>query len=136
MNIEDERAIARVLIRYATAIDQRDWMLFGTCFTDNVVADYGAIGRWNSRAALASHMEAGHLKIGPSLHRITNIVITGEGNHAAATSYVDALLMPLQPGGRLRRAEGLYHDRLVREGQEWKISNRRFEMVRIEDKVE
>jgi len=41
----DVRAdVADVLVRYATGIDQRDWALFRTCFTEDCEADYGGIG--------------------------------------------------------------------------------------------
>jgi ketosteroid isomerase-like protein len=130
---EDERAISAVLVRYATAIDRRDWPLFATCFTDDVVTDYGDIGKWTALKPFADYMEKGHLKVGPTMHKLSNFVITGRGDHAAATSYIDALLLPLAPGGSIRRAEGRYEDQLVRVKGEWKISNRRFVSVRIAD---
>jgi hypothetical protein len=78
-------------------------------------------------------METGHAKVGPTMHRLSNFVITGQGDRAAATSYVDALLLPLEPAGHIRRAEGRYEDQLIRVKGEWKISNRRFVSVRIAD---
>jgi ketosteroid isomerase-like protein len=123
---EDERAITAVLLRYATGIDRRDWPLFATCFTEDVIADYGDLGKWQGRAALVEHMSKGHAKVGPTMHKITNIVVTGDADHASATSYVDALLLPLTPGGTVRRAQGRYEDQLVRVGNAWKIANRRF----------
>lgn len=133
VSAEDERAIIAVLVRYATAIDRRDWPLFATCFTEDVVTDYGDLGQWKGRKPFVDHMESGHAKVGPTMHRLTNFVITGRGDHAAARSYVDALLLPLKSGGTIRRAEGWYEDQLIRVGGEWKISNRRFVAVRIAD---
>jgi ketosteroid isomerase-like protein len=126
VTMEDERAITAVLLRYATGIDRRDWPLFATCFTEDVVADYGDLGKWQGRGALVEHMSKGHAKVGPTMHKITNIVVTGDADHASATSYVDALLLPLTPGGAVRRAQGRYEDQLVRVGNAWKIANRRF----------
>ncbi len=133
MNIEDERAIVAVLVRYATAIDRRDWDLFATCFTKDVEADYGDIGSWRDRKALVDFMEQGHAPIGPTLHRLTNFVITGDAKQALATSYVDALLLRPDPGVLFRRAHGSYEDRLVREEDGWKIQERRFVAVLIQE---
>ena len=133
MNIEDERAIVAVLVRYATAIDRRDWDLFGTCFTHDVEADYGDIGSWRGRTALVEYMARGHAPIGPTLHRLTNFVITGDNRCAHATSYVDALLLRPQPGVALRRAYGLYEDRLIHEADGWRICRRTFTMALLQE---
>jgi 3-phenylpropionate/cinnamic acid dioxygenase small subunit len=47
MNLEDTVAVTDVLIRYATAVDTRNWDLFRSCFTPEAVADYGEVGRWD-----------------------------------------------------------------------------------------
>jgi 3-phenylpropionate/cinnamic acid dioxygenase small subunit len=132
MNLEDERAIIAVLLRYATAIDRRDWQLFATCFSEDVEADYGDIGRWQGRAAILDFMAKGHANLGLTLHRLTNFVIAGEADEATATSYVDALLMGPQSGQMFRQAHGWYEDRLVRRGEGWKIRSRRFVPVLIQ----
>ena len=133
MSIDDEREIAAVILRYADAIDRRDWPLFSSCFTEDVEADYGELGRWRGRAVFVDHMEKGHVGWGPTLHRMTNLVITGVGAEATTTSYVDALLMPGASRRTIRRAYGWYHDRLVRQPQGWKICYRRFAAVLISD---
>ena len=79
MNSEDERAIMAVLVRYASAIDRRDWTLFATCFTEDVEADYGSITRCRGRNILVDYMARGHATIGPTLHRMSNFVIAGDG---------------------------------------------------------
>jgi 3-phenylpropionate/cinnamic acid dioxygenase small subunit len=132
MNAEDERAIIAVLVRYATAIDRRDWPLLTSCFTEDVEADYGDIGTWHGRDAIVHHMTQGHAKIGPTLHRITNFVVAGEADEARAVCYVDALLMRFESGGMFRQAHGWYEDRLVRSNEGWKIRSRRFVPVLIQ----
>lgn len=132
MNAEDERDIIAVIVRYATAIDRRDWTLFASCFTEAVEAHYGS-GRYLGRQALVDHMRRGHAQIGPTLHRMSNIVIEGNARQASATSYVDALLMRLDSSGVFRWAHGWYEDRLVRGGEGWQIAWRRFVPVLIQD---
>jgi SnoaL-like domain len=132
MKIDDERAIVAVLVRYATAIDRRDWDLFATCFTHDLEADYGEIGSWRGRKSFVDFMEQGHAPIGPTLHRLTNFVVVGDARQARATSYVDALLLRPAPGVPFRRAHGSYEDRLLREEDGWKIEKRRFRAVLID----
>lgn len=132
MNIEDERAIVAVLVRYATGIDRRDWTLFATCFTQDLVTDYGEIGSWQGRKPFVDFMEKGHAPIGPTLHRLSNFVITGDARQAQATSYVNALLVRPAEGILFRQAHGIYEDRLVREADGWKIRERRFVAVLIQ----
>jgi hypothetical protein len=133
MNSEDERAIMAVLVRYASAIDRRDWTLFATCFTEDVEADYGSITRCRGRNILVDYMARGHATIGPTLHRMSNFVIAGDDREATATSYVDALLMRPDSSDILRQAHGWYEDRLVRGSGGWQIARRRFVPVLIQE---
>jgi hypothetical protein len=134
MMLEDKAAISDVLIRYATSIDQRDWTMFRTCFTEDVTLDYDSgIGTYKGREVFTKRFEEGHAKIGPTMHKLTNFVINVDGDKATAKSYVDALLMPLEAGGHVRRANGFYEDTLVREKDGWKIASRKFTTVQILD---
>ncbi len=136
MDAESYRAIESVLIRYATAIDERDWNLLLACFTENVEADYGAIGIWAGRRSLVDHMARRHERFGPTLHRITNVAIQGDTRSAQATCYIDALLMPIQVGNPIRRAFGRYEDLLVNDdGSGWTIGKRKFISVLITDRA-
>jgi SnoaL-like domain len=42
--LEDRALISERVIRYAMAVDQRDWRMFADCFTDPVHADYSENG--------------------------------------------------------------------------------------------
>jgi len=124
--------IADVLIRYATGIDRRDWARFRSCFTDDCDVDYGDVGSWSSVDEITDWMTAVHEPCGHTLHRITNIAIdaTGEGL-AAATSYVDAILMNKDTTGGIH-AMGFYDDEFVRSDDGWRIARRRYTMVHVE----
>lgn len=131
LSAEDERAVTAVLVRYATGVDRRDWTLFATCFTADLIAEYDGLGSWQGRDALVDYMAKGTAGGGPTLHKVSNFSVSVSGNLAMATSYVDALLMPLEPGGKVRRAQGRYEDQLVRGEDGWKISKRHFIPVQI-----
>jgi 3-phenylpropionate/cinnamic acid dioxygenase small subunit len=124
--------IADVLVRYASAIDRRDWELFRSCFADGCEADYGDVGAWNGAEELTTFMRDMHQPLGPTLHRITNQTVDLRGDEeATARSYVDALVMG-PDNGSANCVAGYYDDELVRDVDGWKITRRRFTMVHLE----
>ena len=133
---EDQAQIGDILVRYATGVDRRDWNLFRTCWTADVVADYGAIGRFSGIDALTDFMVASHDAMGPTHHRLSNFVIDvgvgGDPDRADARSYVHAVLIatPGDPGSWID-AVGHYDDTFVRTGDGWRISHRIVHMARV-----
>jgi 3-phenylpropionate/cinnamic acid dioxygenase small subunit len=123
--------VSELLVRYATAIDRRDWTLFRTCFTDDVEADYGDIGVWHGIDEITAFMDETHAACGHTMHRITNQAVAGNGNGVSARSYVDAIVMGADNLAGVR-AVGFYDDDLVDSGAGWKIARRRFTMVFFE----
>ena len=132
MTRDDERAaqhdVAEVLVRYATGVDRRDWDLFRSCFTDDVHAEYEGIETWESVDAITAYMETTHAEMGHTLHRLSNMSITVDGDTATARSYVDAVLMAADNRTGLN-AIGYYDDELLRTASGWRIARRRFTMV-------
>jgi hypothetical protein len=120
--------IAEVLVRYATAIDRRDWPLFRTVFADDVHADYGDIGTFDGIDAITEFMEVSHVELGHTMHRLSNLAIDVEGESATARSYVDGVLMAPDGQSGLNPI-GFYDDELVRMSDGWRISRRSFTMV-------
>lgn len=126
---EDRHDISDALLRYATAIDRRDWPLFRTVFADDCELDYGEIGTWHGVDAVTEFMETSHALAGHTMHRLTNQVITVDGDRAVARSYVDALVM-FGDGDSGVNAIGFYDD-VVRTGAGWRIARRRFRPVQV-----
>jgi hypothetical protein len=132
LTVEDERQITGVILNYATGIDRRDYVLFRSCFTDDIEADYGAGGgAFTTADQLTDHMEKMHRDLGLTLHRNTNIVITAVNGGAEARTYVDALLMTTT-GTLAVNPAGYYDDFLVSTHKGWKIKKRKFTLVRLE----
>jgi 3-phenylpropionate/cinnamic acid dioxygenase small subunit len=127
---EDRQDIADVLLRYATGIDRRDWPLFRTVFTDDCELDYGQIGSWQGVDAVTEFMQQMHAMAGHTMHRLTNQVITVDGDAAQARTYVDALIM-LGDNTSGVNAAGFYDDDIVRTETGWRIARRRFTHVRV-----
>lgn len=127
---DDRQDISELLVRYATGIDRRDWPLFRTVFTADCELDYGDIGTWHGVDAVTEFMDKTHAPAGQTLHRLTNQVITVDGDKASARTYVDAVIMfgDNQSGVN---AWGFYDDQIVRADDGWRIARRRFTQVRI-----
>lgn len=132
---EDQLQIGEVLIRYATGIDRRDWDLFRTCWTADVVADYGEVGRFTGVDALTDFMFASHDAMGPTHHRLSNFVIDvgqdGDEDRASARSYVHAVLIATRgDSGSWIDIVGHYDDTFVRTADGWRISHRTVHVAR------
>ena len=124
--------VAEVLVRYATGIDRRDWDLFRTCFTEDVEADYGDIGVWHGVDEITTFMTEIHAGCGHTMHRISNVAVSpGAGDGVVARCYVDALVLGPDNGAGVRAA-GWYDDELIRTDDGWRITRRRFTLVRQE----
>ncbi len=131
LSLQDHHDITQVIYRYGTGIDTRNWALFETCFTPDVLAEYGAFGTWRSAAEITAFMRDVHMPVGATLHRMSNMVIDAHGEGARARTYVDALLMPQDEGGEIHRGIGYYDDVLVKTSAGWQIGHRRFTAVRL-----
>ena len=127
---EDRQDISDLLVRYATGIDRRDWALFRTVFTDDCEIDYGEIGQWKGVDAVTDFMEQVHAMAGHTMHRMSNQVITVDGDTAEARTYVDALIMAGDNQSGVNGI-GFYDDEIVRTAAGWRIARRRFTAVRV-----
>ncbi|MFZ0906725.1 MAG: nuclear transport factor 2 family protein [Mycobacterium sp.] len=127
---QDREDVADALLRYATGIDRRDWTLFRSIFTEDCELDYGEVGTWKGADAVTEFMQQAHALAGHTMHRLTNQVITVDGDSAQARTYVDALIM-LADNNSGVNAAGFYDDELVRTEQGWQIARRRFTQVRV-----
>ena len=127
---EDRQDISELLVRYATSIDRRDWPLFRTVFTDDCELDYGEIGAWKGVDAVTEFMEKVHALAGRTMHRLSNIAITVDGDQALARTYLDGLMMA--PDNKsAANPIGFYDDEIVRTADGWRIARRRLTLVRI-----
>ncbi|HTQ21920.1 nuclear transport factor 2 family protein [Mycobacterium sp.] len=125
---EDRQDISDLLVRYATAIDRREWPLLGTVFTDKCDVDYGVIGTWQTADAVVEFMEQAHALAGYTLHRLSNIAITLDGDRAVARTYINGLIMAGDNKSGVN-ANGFYDDEIVRTADGWRIARRRFTTV-------
>lgn len=125
--ISDRVSIQDLLVRYATAIDNEDYTLLDSCFTDDAILDYSAVGGPGGNYAEARqwlqdslcHLEA-------SQHRIGNIVYEFTGDSASTKTMYTNPNSIKQPDGTVQvfTVGGYYLDELVFEDEGWKIRKR------------
>ena len=119
-DVADRLEIQEVLARYARGVDEHDWDLYRSVFTDDAHIDYTSAGfvagpREEVVAALAEAFTA----MPWSQHYITNVEIdlAGDEAHVRAMFYNPMLLPgmdePSQCGGH-------YHHDFVRTSDGWK----------------
>jgi 3-phenylpropionate/cinnamic acid dioxygenase small subunit len=127
---EVRQAVADLLVRYASGIDGRDWALLRSCFADDCDADYGDIGHWHSGDEITAWMAKTHDPLGPTQHRISNLVVTQDGDLLRARCAVHAVIV-LPDRSAAMHAYGFYDDEIV-PTEEPKIARRRFTQVTTE----
>ena len=125
----DEAEIARLLYRYARAVDTKDWELYRSVFTDDAHIDYSAdvfIGTLDE--AVEFFRQSFSALVAMSMHHITNI----ESDINGDTARVRAMFYnPTQIKGiaELSMFGGYYHHDLVRTPDGWRSKRLREEMV-------
>jgi hypothetical protein len=128
---EDDNEIVAVLVRYARAVDTRDWALFRTCFTDDVTADYGEIGSWQGTGDLVAFMDRAHAGMGPTQHRLSNFLVEVHGDRATSVTYVHVVAVLASGPDDWIDTIGTYEDALVRTSDGWRISRRTYRTTRL-----
>jgi 3-phenylpropionate/cinnamic acid dioxygenase small subunit len=119
-----ERALHRVLVRYAQLCDQRDWAAITEVFSDTASACYGG---WPlpDRAAILRMLQRHLGGCGPTQHLLGNLLV----DHQADTLYSKVSVRAAHRGaGALAEQTyeclGEYHDRWEHTAQGWRIAHR------------
>tara|TARA_R110002072_G_scaffold278010_1_gene439807 strand:- start:136 stop:588 length:453 start_codon:yes stop_codon:yes gene_type:complete len=128
MNIDTllaEREITRQLIRFARAMDARDWAALDTITAGDIQADLGA-GELAGRDAMVINMRSFLDDCGPTQHLLGNIIIDVDGDTATSRAYVsDMHLGTGERAGESFSTLGDYHDHWRRLEGRWLMTRRR-----------
>jgi hypothetical protein len=120
--LQDRLEIYELLARYARGVDDNDWDLYRSVFTDDAVIDYSAAGlAAGPRDEVAAELEKRFAAIPWAQHIVTNIEVTLDGDRAAVLAM---FWNPMQLPGLADPSEcgGYYHHDLVRSPDGWKIA--------------
>lgn len=125
-SLRDRLAIQDVLVRYGTALDDRDWDRLATCFRPDVVSNYGSRER-RGYAEIEQLCRRALEPIDLSQHFISNFEIRIDGDRATSRCYVLAQhVKETAPGGPHYLLGGIYSDELIRTADGWRITARAF----------
>jgi 3-phenylpropionate/cinnamic acid dioxygenase small subunit len=126
----DHQAVVDVCVRYAAALDRRDWDLFRTCFTPDAGGDYAGIGVLEGYEDFERVCRGALEPLAASQHLLGNFEVTVAADEAGATCYFQAQhVKPWTAGGDNYIVAGTYTDRHVRTLHGWRIAHRRLEVT-------
>ena len=127
-----EARITQVLIRYATAIDERKPAALADVFTPEGIAEYRGLGSFHGIKAIMDVVETFLGSCNATQHMLSNFRITLNGSEAGAKCYLQAT----HAGrgiheGKTMTVWGEYTDKLklCREG--WRITHRELVAIHV-----
>ena len=121
----DREEIVAVCVRYATALDSRDWPLLRTCFVPDAVGEYEGIGTLDGVAAIEEVCRGALEPLDASQHLLGNHTVEVAGDEAVAVCQLHAQHVRLgAEGGDLYVVAGSYTDRFRRTPDGWRITHR------------
>lgn len=118
--LHDKLEIHELLARYARGVDDRDWDLYRSVFTDDAFIDYSSAGSTSGpRDEVAAFLEQAMPMLPWSQHYITNIEIDLRGDEAEVRAM---FFNPMQLPGKDETSScgGFYHHEMVRTDAGWK----------------
>jgi 3-phenylpropionate/cinnamic acid dioxygenase small subunit len=127
--LADRRAIEDLLVRYARALDSRDWPLLGQVFLPHSVAIYDGI-RNDGLDAIVDICRLSLEPLTASQHFLGNVAVDLDGDRATSSCYLHA--QHYRAGARGLSTyvmAGTYRDRLVRTADGWRIEHRELEIT-------
>jgi len=117
--LEDRAAIHDLLVRYASAVDRRDWPALAACFTPDAHADYGFFS--GDLPSVVGAIRAGLEQFAHTMHFLGDQLIEVAG--ATATSETYAVCYHRR-GDQDLTVGVRYLDDLVRRRGRWLIGRR------------
>jgi 3-phenylpropionate/cinnamic acid dioxygenase small subunit len=124
--LTDREQIFDLAVRYATALDSRDWSLLRTCFLPDVVGIYEGLGEVHGYEAIEDLCRRALEPLDRSQHILSNFVVDVHGDEADFSCYLHAQhVLHAADGGGLFVIAGQYTDLHRRTDDGWKIARRR-----------
>jgi hypothetical protein len=121
--IGDERDIERALIRFARAMDDRDWNTLSNILAPDAFGDFGT-GRLEGSAAIIELIRGFLDKCGVTQHLIGNVLVDVDGDHATSRAYVRDLHLSRTNPELTFHTLGDYRDRWERRDGRWWLVER------------
>lgn len=124
-NAADRIALQDVMLKYAAGVDERDFDLYASCFTENVqVLDFGE-DPINGRDEWVEYVKAALDNYGPTQHMLGPQLASIDGDNAHCRTDVQALHYLKQPESEILTLWATYETDMIRTNEGWKISKHR-----------
>lgn len=128
----EEARIERVLVRYASALDERDWAALDEVFVAEASALYHGIGSYSGREAIVATVRQALAPCGRTQHLLGNVRITLAGAQASAKCYLQAIHAGQGAyQGQTLTVWGEYRDQLEKRPEGWRIVHRELEVFQV-----
>lgn len=126
----DRQEIENLLVRYAIALDTRDWELLSTCFTDDASYRFAHAGEVAGFAEIAAVCRRSLEPLDASQHLVGAAHVEVDGDVARSRcSFQAQHVRRAAKGGRNYIVAGTYLDELRRTEQGWRIERRELQPV-------
>jgi hypothetical protein len=121
--------IQKTCVRYARALDKRDWALLDDVFDPGVTAQYGDQPAIHGRATLVAGIRKFLDNCGPSQHLLGNFDIDVSGDSARSACYVRVFHQGKGPRAHLTQESfGTYHASWRKTAQGWRVVDWRMDV--------
>jgi hypothetical protein len=122
---EDYREIRSVLIRYASALDKKQYDRLDQVFVPEATANYIGLASLEGLDSIIELVSGVLDRCGNTQHLLGNMEIILQGDRARASCYLQAIHVGLGDySGQVYTVWGEYRDQLVRTAAGWRISHR------------
>jgi len=125
LSAEDQLEIQGLVARYNHAVDSGDGGPFADTFADSGVLDAGGL-RVEGREALEEFAGGLPKRFRSPRHITTNLLITGDGDHAELKAYVQMFTLAGDPARPELVTSGRYEDDLAKVDGRWVFVRRVF----------
>jgi hypothetical protein len=127
MNLEEliaERDIYRQLVKFARAMDDRDWETIKAITSDDIRADLG-MGEIQGSTTVIEFIRSFLDNCGTTQHILGNIIINVVGDKATSQSYVSDMHLCKDPTNDIHfRTLGNYSDKWSKVDSTWLMTDR------------
>ncbi len=132
----DYREIEAVLIRYASALDSKQYQRLSEVFTREATANYIGLTECKGLDSIIELVSSVLDQCGHTQHLLGNIQVDIQGDRATASCYLQAIHVGLGDySDQVYTVWGEYRDQLVKTEAGWRISYRELTMLHVQGDI-
>jgi len=133
---DDFREIEAVLLRYASALDTKEYERLKEVFIPEATASYPGVGECKNLDSIIDLVSGVLDRCGPTQHLLGNFRIDIQGREATASCYLQAIHVGLgEYADQLLTVWGEYRDRLVKTEAGWRIKHRELPVIHAQGDI-